>query len=96
MYEVLHDDFHGIAISTVLSKVFEYCLLDGSESFIGSSDNQYEFEKHTACSSAIYSVRKTVKYFVNGGSTVNLCAIDLSKAFYKVNHYVLLNEGKHT
>jgi hypothetical protein len=34
-------------------------------------------------------VRTLVEHFVSGGSTVNLCAIDLSKAFDKVNHCAL-------
>ena len=40
-----YDDFRGIAISPILSKVFEYCLLDKSESFLGSSVNQFGFKK---------------------------------------------------
>jgi len=33
--------------------------------------------------------RNHVDHFVNSGSTVNICAIDLSKAFDKVNHHAL-------
>ena len=29
---------------------------------------------------------------MKGGSTVNLCTIDISKAFYKVNYYILLSK----
>ena len=41
------------------------------------------------CSNAIYSVRKVVNHYINGGSTVNMCTIDLSKAFDKMNHSAL-------
>ena len=34
-----------------------------------------------------HCVRKVVDHFVNGGSTVNVCLLDLSKAFDKMNHY---------
>jgi len=37
----------------------------------------------------LYACRKIVDHFVNSGSTVNICAIDLSKAFDKVNHHAL-------
>ena len=84
-----YDDFRGIAISPIISKVFEYCLLDRCESYFGSSENQFGFKKNTGCSNAIFSVRTTVENYVNGGSTANLCAIDLSKAFDKVNHHAL-------
>ena len=42
------------------------------------------------CSHAMYTVRHVVERFIKGGNTINLCAIDLSKAFDKVNHHALL------
>ena len=42
-----------------------------------------------SCSNAIHSVRKFIDHHVVAGSTVNLCAVDLSKAFDKVNHYAM-------
>jgi Reverse transcriptase (RNA-dependent DNA polymerase) len=84
------DDFRGIAISAVISKVFEYCVLDRFNSYLTSVDNQFGFKKGLSCSHAIFTVRNLVERFNAGGSTVNLCAIDLSKAFDKVNHCALL------
>jgi len=84
------DDFRGIAISPVLSKVFEHCLLKQLQSFVVANDNQFGFRKGVGCSHAIYTVRNIVDQCVSRGSSVNLCAIDLSKAFDKVNHYALL------
>jgi len=56
-----YDDFRGIAISPIISKIFEYC----------------------------YTFRKVVDSYVTRGTTANICTIDLSKAFDKVNHYAL-------
>ena len=53
------------------------------------SDNQFGFKKGLGCSHAIYTVRNVVDRYVNGGSTVNLCALDLSKAYDKTNHHAL-------
>ena len=39
------DDFRAIAISQILSKVFEYCILKRYETFLVSSDNQFGFKK---------------------------------------------------
>ena len=83
------DDFRGIAISPVLSKVFEHCMLDRFGSFLNTSDNQFGFKKGLGCSFAIRIVRNVVDGLTKGGSTVNLCALDLSKAFDKVNHHAL-------
>ena len=35
--------FRGIAISSILSKVFEYCLLDRFKDYFVSADNQFGF-----------------------------------------------------
>ena len=42
-----------------------------------------------AVSHAIYSMRCVVDYYVKFGSTVNMSALDISKAFDKMNHYGL-------
>ena len=84
-----YDDFRGIAISPILSKVFEHCILDKFKSFLSTDDNQFGFKKGLGCSHAIYTVKNIVEQFSKGGNTTNLCSIDLSKAFDKVNHHAL-------
>ena len=83
------DDFRGISISPVISKVFEHCILNKYGTFLISSDNQFGFKKHSSCSSAIYTLRNVVDYFTTRNSTVNICSLDLSKAFDKMNHLAL-------
>ena len=78
------DDFRGIAISPIISKVLEYCILDRFGSYFETADNQFGFKKGIECSFAIRVVRNVVEKFTKGGSTSNICAIDLSKAFDKV------------
>ena len=54
-----------------------------------TEDNQFGVKQNLSYSHAIYKVRNVVDRYVNGGNTVNLCAIDLTKAFDKVNHHAL-------
>jgi hypothetical protein len=84
------NDFRGISISPVLSKIFEHCILIRFEKYFQSSNNQFGFKKTVGCSSAIYIVRSVINHYVVNGSTVNLCALDVSKAFDKLNHCGLL------
>ena len=79
-----------IAISPILSKTFEHCILDRFQSFFRTSDNQFGFKKGVSCSFAIRTVRGVVDDIVSKGSTASICALDISKAFDKVNHYALL------
>ena len=63
--------------------VFEKC----SDHFI-TSDHQFGFDKHLGCREAIFSVRNLIETFIANGS-VNVCTLDLSKAFDRMNHYAL-------
>lgn len=83
------EDFRGISISPVISKVFENCILNRYKSFFVTSDNQFGFKKGLSCSHAIFSVKCVVNHYSNLGSTINLCFLDLKKAFDKMNHYGL-------
>jgi len=83
------DDFRCVSISPVISKVFEHCVLDRYDAFFGSSDNQFGFKKILGCASAVYLLRSVTDYYVSLGSTVNICAVDLSKAFDDMHHHGL-------
>ena len=76
----------------IISNVFEDCILDRFGSFFDTADNQFVFKKGIGCTFAIRVVRNIVENFTKGGSASNLCAIDLSKAFDKVNHHALFSK----
>ena len=82
-------DFRGITISPVLSKIFEHCLLKLFDSKLSSSHFQFGFKKGKGCRDALYVINEAVNYMTENSSTVNLCFVDLSKAFDNVNHSVL-------
>ena len=83
------NDFRGISISPVVSKVFEHCILYRYNRFLVTADNQFGFKSGLGCLDAINTVRYIVDRHIKGGSTVNICALDLSKAFDKMNHDAL-------
>ena len=73
----------------MLSKIFEHCILDRFSSFLATTDNQFGFKKGLSCSHAIYLIRSIIDEYVAGGFTVNVCALDLYKAFDRMNHFAL-------
>jgi len=83
------DDFRGITINPIVSKIFECCILSHIEYYLKTDQRQFGFKKETGCSQAIHVVRGVVNHFVNDGSTVTLGCLDLAKAFDKCNHYGL-------
>ena len=82
-------NYKGITLSPVISKLFEMCLLDMYGDYLCSDSLQFGFKKKVSCNHALYVMRKTTEYFVSRGSTVNICSLDVHKAFDKVNHFGL-------
>jgi len=83
------DDYRGISINPIISKLFEMCLLSIFNTYLVSSKRHFGFKSKSSCAHALYCARVTTEYFVERGSTVNLCAIDMQKAFDKMNKYAL-------
>ena len=57
--------------------------------FFGSSDNQFGFKKAADAVMLFIPLHNAVNRYIEGGCTVNLCSIDLTKAFDKVDHCAL-------
>jgi Reverse transcriptase (RNA-dependent DNA polymerase) len=86
------DDFRGIAISSVFSKLFESCVVDIFNVYLPSECNQFGFKEGSSCSHAIFCARKLISNYVGCGNTANILALDISKAFPRVNHHALLSK----
>jgi hypothetical protein len=89
------DNFRGIAISSVISKLFEHCVLARFHRFLQTADNQFGFKKGLGCREAIRAVKNVIDRFVDGGSTVAICSMDLTKAFDRINHHGLFTKLMH-
>jgi len=83
------DDFRGISISPIISKLFEKVLFRRFSDYFVTSDHQFGFKPNVSCTDAIYCVRNVIETFISNGSTVNVCTLDLSKAFDRMNHFAL-------
>ena len=83
------DDFRGISISAIISKIFEKSILDRYDKFFETSEFQFGFKKGVGCSDAIFGMKSVIDNFIQQGSTINLCALDVSKAFDKMSHHGL-------
>jgi len=79
------NDFCGIAISPIISKMFKYCFLKTHDSYLISSNNQFGFKKGLSCRNVIYTVRSIVANMYAKAAL----STDLSKTFDKVNHNAL-------
>jgi len=86
---VTADDFRGITVSVIPSKIFEHCLVS-SLSNLPSSSRQFGFKKGLSCADGIASVRKVVNFFNKRGNTLSIACVDVKKAFDKANFWEIL------
>ena len=70
------EDYGGISINPVISKDFENCLLHLFCKHLEPSNMQFGYKSKSGYRNALYFVHKTVEFFVNRDTTVNLCALD--------------------
>jgi hypothetical protein len=84
------DNYRGITISCIFSKLFEICLLKVFDCYLSTSDLQFGFKQSIGCRDAILTARSVIEFMVDRGCTVSVCSLDLSKAFDKVDHPCLL------
>ena len=81
------NNYRGITLILVISKLFEFLQLEYFENVLLTDDLQFGFKKGLDCSDAIFTLSETIEYFRDRGSTVYAAALDINKAFDCVNHY---------
>jgi len=82
------DNYRGITLSTVLSKVFELVLMNDLQSYLQSNELQFGFKRKSSCAHAIFALRSVVDHYCKSGSTVTVCALDIAKALDRFDHYI--------
>ena len=82
-------NYRGIALSSLISKLFDNCIIS-SNSYIFESDNlQFAYKKKTSTIQCVSIIKEVINYYVNQNSCVYMCMLDASKAFDRVNLLVL-------
>src|SRR3989442_10193123 len=82
-------NYRPITISSTISKIFEYVLVDNFSPLLISNPLQFGYKPHTSCSNAIFLLRRVIQHFNNKAINVYVASIDACKAFDRVNHYKL-------
>lgn len=83
------DNYRGITLISVVSKIFENIILGLCKESLITDELQFGFKKGVGCSDAIFSLRAVIEHFISNRSSVFAAALDISKAFDRVNHFKL-------
>jgi len=90
-------NYRGIALGSVIAKVFDVVLLNSNKQVLRCSDLQFGFRKKHSTAQCTLVLNETVQYYLNGKSSVHVMFLDASKAFDRVEFtrlfYVLRLKG---
>ena len=85
-------NYRPIAISCIVSKIFENVILLRIEEYLWTTDNQFGFKAHHSTDLCVYALTEFIEHFKNRSTSVYLAFLDASKAFDKINHWLLFKK----
>ena len=86
------NNYRPVAISNSLSKVFELLLLDRCEEYLWTSGNQFGFKADHSTEMCIYALHEFIYYYRSRSTNVYVTFLDASKAFDRINHWLLFDK----
>ena len=78
-------NYRGIAISSLILKIFDNCILLLFGHLLSNDVLQFGFQKGCSTVQCTWAVQETISHYLRSGSEVYCCLLDFSKAFDKVN-----------
>ena len=85
-------NYRPIALATIVSKMFESVLLFKCAEYLSTSDNQFGFKSSHSTDLCIYTLKEFIDYYKSRGTTVYITFLDASKAFDRIDHWLLFNK----
>ena len=80
------NNYRGITISPILSKLFEHVLKDGFADHLHTSSYQFGFKAKNSTNHALFCLKQTMNHYIDHGSRVYCTFLDASKAFDRLVH----------
>ena len=85
-------NYRSIAISCIVSKILKNVLQQRIEEYLWTTDNQFGFKAHHSTDLCVYALTEFIEYFKNRSTSVYVTFLDASKAFDKINHWLLFKK----
>ena len=70
------NNYRGITLVPIISKLFEQVIMEICEPFFVTDGLQFGFKKGSGCSNALFVFSETIKYFTAKGSSVFAATLD--------------------
>ena len=85
-------NYRPVAISTVMSKLFELLLLDRLEPYLTTMDNQFGFKKHHGTELCVFTLTEALRFYHSEGTPMFLCFLDASATFDRISFEILFSK----
>ena len=82
-------NYRGIALSSIILKVFDWVVLIIFDKELQTDFNQFGFQEESSASMCTWTALEVINFFTNRGSPVYACLLDYRKAFDLVNHVTM-------
>ena len=86
------ENYRPVMSSSVLLKLLEYCLMPIISKTLKIDPLQFGFQSGSSCDHAISIVKEVVANYNSCESNVYCAALDLSKAYDKTNHDIIIKK----
>ena len=83
-------NYRGIALSSILGKLFDLYVLNRYESFLATSNLQFGFKRGHSTSMCTMILKEAIDYYRTNGNDVYCTMLDATKAFDRVEYCKLI------
>ena len=91
------NNYRPVALANITSKLFEFILLNRCETYLYTNDNQFGFKEGHSTDMCIFTLLQFIDYYKSKCTNIYVTFLDASKAFDRLNHWLLfkklLNRG---
>ena len=84
--------YRPIALSSIMSKVFEHIIAERLEIYLWTNDNQFSFKSGHSTDLCFYALTECIEYFKSPSTSVYVAFLDTSKAFDTISHWTLFRK----
>ncbi len=86
------NNFRPVMVSSNMLKMFEYCLLPRMNKHLKLDQHQFGYRKNTGCLNVVSVLKEIILNYTNKNTNVHTAVLDMSKAFDKINHNILVKK----
>ena len=92
LIETSGNNYRPIALANVMSKVCESLILLRCVPFLTTTDNQFGFKSGHSTDFCIYTLKEFIEYYKQRNTTIFVTFLDASKAFDRIDHWLLFKK----